>query len=241
MLNALFRYEKDKLLHSGRFVMPLLLLVGYIGIAYAIAPLSILDSFSICSLVVFMLMLSMGVMLGALREPAIEQTMLVKLPRPYYLYLGKVLLTAVVSLVFALVSALGPLLLHVLGGFNLFTRPVVFSDIAAGIVLFWLTGLCGGMLGLFANPRMLPGRKSAVLFSTLIGLLIIVKGALLKAAAALQYVLWLLPPIYDASVAYSAENYFSFTHAWPFLLWLAAYTVAEITMYVLIMRKRRFE
>ena len=241
MLSTLFRYEKDKLLHSGRFVLPLLLLFGYIGIAYAIAPLSILDSFSICTLVVFALMLAMGVMLGALSEPAIEQTMLVKLPRPYYLYLGKVLLAAAVSVVFALVAALGPLLQHVLGGFNLFTRPVVFSDIASGIVLFWLTGLSGGILGLLANPRILPGRTSAVLLSTLIGLLTIVKGALVRAISVLQYVLWLLPPVYDASVAYSAENYFSLSNTWPLLLWLAAYIIAEIAAYVLVMRARRFE
>lgn len=241
MLSALFRYEKDKLLHSGKFVLPLLLLIGYLGIAYAIAPLSILDSFSICALVVFALMLAMGVMLGTLNEPAIEQTMLVKLRRPYYLYLGKVLLAAAVSLVFALVAALGPLLLHVLDGFNLFTRPVVFSDIASGIVLFWLTGLCGGILGLLANPRILPGRKSAVLLSTLIGLLTIVKGALVKAIALLQYVLWLLPPVYDASAAYSAQDYFSLRHTWPLLLWLAAYIAAETAAYVIMMRTRRFE
>lgn len=241
MLSALFRYEKDKLLHSGKLVLPLLLLIGYIGIAYAIAPLSILDSFSICALVVFALMLAMGVMMGALSEPAIEQTMLIKLPRPYILYVGKVLLAAVVSLVFALIAALGPLLLHVLGGFNLFTRPVAFSDIASGIALFWLTGLCGGILGLLANPRILPGRKSAVLPSALIGLVIIVKGALIKAVAVLQYILWLLPPVYDASVAYSAQEYFSLAHVWPTLLWLAAYTAAEIVAYVLVMRIRRFE
>ncbi len=241
MLRALFRYENDKLLHSGRFVLPLLLLIGYIGIAYAIAPLSILDSFSICALVVFALMLATGVMLGALSEPAVEQTMLVKMPRPYFLYLAKVLLTAAVSLVFALIAALGPLLLHVLGGFNLFIRPVVFSDIASGIALFWLTGLCGGVLGLLANPRILPSRKSAVLLSATVGLIILVKGALVKALAALQYLLWILPPIYDASVAYSAGDYFNLAHAWPWLLWLAAYTAAEAAAYILLMRIRRFE
>jgi hypothetical protein len=137
----------------------------------------------------FALMLAMGVMLGALREPNIEQTMLVKLPRKSYLYLGKVLLITEIGLVFALISALGPLLLHVLGGSNLFNRPVVFSDIASGIALFWLTGLCGGVLGLLANPRILPGRRSAVLLSVLAGLLTIVKGALIRALAALKFAL----------------------------------------------------
>ena len=241
MLKAIYRYEMDKLLHSGRFVLPALLLLAYIGIAYAVAPLSILASFSICALVVFALMLAMGVMLGGLSEPVIEQTMFVKLRRKSYLYLGKALVIAVVALGFALVAALVPLLLHVLNGSRLFNRAVVFSDIVSGIALFWLMGLCGGALGLLANPRLLPGRKTAVLVSVLIGLLSIVKGALIRALAALRFALWLLPPVYDASVAYSAQDYFSLGHAWPSFLWLATYTAAEIAAFALIMRAKRFE
>jgi hypothetical protein len=241
MLKAVCRYEMDKLLHSGRFVLPALLLFAYIGIAYAVAPLSILDSFSICAVVVFALMLAMGVMLGALSEPVIEQTMFVKLRRKSYLYLGKALVMAVIALAFALVAALAPLLLHILNGSRLFHRAVALSDIASGIVLFWLTGLCGGALGLLANPRLLPGRKTAVLVSALVGLLAIVKGALIRALAALRFVLWLLPPVYDASAAYSAQEYFHLNHTWPSLLWLVAYTAAEIAAYALVMRAKRFE
>lgn len=241
MLKALYRYEKDKLLHSGKFVLPLLLLFGYIAIAYAVGPLNILDSFSICALVVFVLMLAMGAMLTALSEPMIEQTMLVKLPRKSYLHLGKVLVIATAAIVFALIAALGPLLLHVLAGSRLFSRAVVFSDIASGIALFFLMGLCGGTLGLLENPRILPGRKTAVLLGALAGLLAIIKGALIRALGALKFVLWLLPPVYDASVAYSAQYYFSFADTWPSLLWLAAYTAAEIVAYTLIMRLKRFE
>ncbi len=241
MLKALYRYEMDKLLHSGRFVLPGLLLFAFLGISYAIAPLDILDSFAICALVVFALMLSVGVMLGGLRALFIEQTMLVKLRRKAALYLGKVLAVAVVSLTFAFVSALAPLLVDALSGGHLFTRAIAFSDIASGLVLFWLAGLCGGMLGLLANPRLIRSRRFAVLFSALLGLLSIVKGALIKGSAAMKFVLWVLPPVYDASVACSAGETFSLGSAFAPLLWLAAYAAAETAAYVLLMRARRFE
>ena len=167
MLQAIYRYERDKLLHSGRFVLPVLLLLGYISAGYAVAPLNILSSFSVCALVVFALMVSMGVMLGALSEPMVEQTVFVKLRKPSVLYIGKALLLAAIALAFALMSTLLPLLLHVLSGSRLFNRPVVFSDIASGVVLFFLCGLSGGALGLFVNPRLLPRRRAAVLLGVL--------------------------------------------------------------------------
>ncbi len=241
MLKAIFRYERDKLLHSGRFVLPTLLLLGYIAAGYAIAPLNILSSFSICALILFALMLSMGVMLSTLSEPMVEQTMLIKLRHPSYLYLGKALLIAVLALVFALTAVLLPLLINLLNHSKLFIRPVVFSDIVSGLVLFWLTGFSGGMLGLLFNPRLLPGRKIAVLLSVLAGLIAIAKGGLIDALPALRYPLILLPPIYDACTAYSADLYFSLGHAWPPLLWLTAYSAAEITTYVFAMRAKRFE
>jgi hypothetical protein len=222
-------------------VLPALLLLCYIGAGYAIAPLNILSSFSICALVVFALMLSMGVMLGALSEPMVEQTMLVKLRRPSMLYMGKALLLTAVALVFALITAFLPLLLHVLGGSHLFYRPVVFSDIVSGIMLFFLCGLSGGALGLLVSPRLVPSRKAAVLLSALIGLIAVAKGALIHALPVLKYPLVLLPPIYDACAAAGAEPYFSLGHAWPAFLWLTAYAAAEIAAYVLAMRAKRFE
>ena len=53
MLKELFRFERDKYFHSSRMILPLILLFFYLGFAYSMAPQYVLDSFSICSLVVF--------------------------------------------------------------------------------------------------------------------------------------------------------------------------------------------
>jgi len=112
-----------------------------------------------------------------------------------------------------------PLLLNVLNGSRLFTRPWFFPILYRPCAVL-AGGLCGGALGLLFSPRLLPGRKAAVLLSALVGLLVIVKGALIRTLAALRFVLWVLPPVYNASVAYSTKTYFNFSHAWGALLWL---------------------
>lgn len=178
MLKAVYRYEKDKLLKSTKLIVPLLILFAYIGIAYSIAPLVILSSFSICSLVLFMLMISVGVMQDDISYSMVEQTILVKLRRKELFYLGKVALIAVVSIVFSLASVLLPLFIHVLRGSMLFSREIVISDILSGFVLFMLFGFCGGLIGLFTSHRIIPNRKTAIMLCIAFGLFAIIKGAL---------------------------------------------------------------
>jgi hypothetical protein len=240
-MRALYSFEKDKLLHSGRVIIPLLLLISYIGIAYAIGPLEILSSFSLCALVLFVLSLSVGVMTAGLSYPMIEQAMLVKLPRKHLFFFSRVLLMAALALVFGLVAVLGPLLIHVCSGSALFKRPVALADVLSGLVLFWLVSYSGGMAGLFASPRLIRSRRTSLLMGAAFGVLTVVKGALVKKATFLAYILWVLPPVHDLTVAYSADSYFHIGVAWPYFLWMVLYAAFETVAYVWIMTKRRFE
>lgn len=240
-MRALYAFEKDKLLRSGRLIIPLLLFISYIGIAYAIGPLAILSSFSLCALVVFVLSLSIGVMTADLRYPMIEQAMLVKLSRRHLFFLSRAVLMAVLALVFALVAVFAPLLIHVCSGSALFKRPVALADVLSGLALFWLASYSGGLAGLFASPRLIRGRRTSLLLGAAFGVLTVVKGALVKKAAFLAWVLWVLPPVHDLTVAYSADSYFQFGAVWMYFLWMAAYAAIGTAAYVWIMTRRRFE
>jgi len=240
-MKALYSFEKDKLLHSGRIIVPLLLMIGYIGIAYAVAPLDILSSFSIGALVVFILSLSVGIMDAGLSNPMIEQAMWVKLPVKRLFFLSRAVLMAAVALAFALLSTLAPLLIHLCNGSALFKRPVSLADMLSGFALFWLVSFSGGMAGQFTSPRLIRDRRMAILLGSAFGVLAVVKGALIKKAAWLVYLLWFLPPVYDLTAAYSADSVLVFSGVWPFFLWMALYAAAETVLYVWIMTKRRFE
>ena len=241
MLKAIYGFEKDKLLKSSRLIVPLLILFAYIGIAYAIAPLNVLSSFSICSLVLFILMVSVGIMEDSAGYAMIEQTILVRLRRKSLFYLGKVVLMAAVSLVFAAIAILAPVLIDLTRGGTLFSRGLVAADVLSGFVLFWLMGLCGGITGLFAHHRIISNRKVAILLCIAFALLAVIKGAMNTQAEALKYVTWVLPPVHDISVAYSKSDYFQFGAMWGYFLWLAGYIGVEVLAYVAILRKRGVE
>ena len=239
-MKALFAFEKDILLRSGRLVVPALLLVAYIGIAYAIAPLDILSSFSIGALVVFVLSLSAGVMTAGLSYPMIEQSMLVKRKRKASFFLSRALLMAAFATAFALVSVAGPLLIHFASGAALFKRPVAVADALSGLALFWLASYSGSMAGLFTSARLIRGRRTAILLSVAFCVLSVVKGALVKKAAFLAYILWILPPVHDLTVAYSADSALDFGAVWPYLLWMLCYTAVQTAVYAMLMTRRRF-
>lgn len=241
MLKAVCRFERDRILRSSKLMAPLLLLIAYIGIAYSMAPLSVPGSFGICSLAVFMLALSVGVMCDDLHIPAIDGTIFVKMRRAWYFYLAKALTMAWVSLVFSLVSVFAPLLIHVFTGSSLFDRAVVFSDIYSGLALLWLVAMSGGMAGLFASYRLIRGRKAAIALAALFGVLVIVKGAMNNAAEPLKFITWILPPVYDISTAYGANRYFDMGGMWMYFAWLTVYVAIEIVLYIRIMLKRGFE
>lgn len=240
-MKAMFSFEKDLLLHSGRLVVPMLLLVAYIGIAYAIAPLNILSSFSIGALVVFVLSLSVGVMSAGLSCPMIEQSIYVKLLNKLPYFFSRALLMAAIAAAFGLVSVAGPLLINFGTGGTLFKRPVTTTDALSGLVMFWLASYSGCMAGLFTSPRLIRGRRTSILLSAAFGVLTMVKGALVSKAAFLAYILWILPPVHDLTVHYSAESVLSFDVMWPYFLWMLLYAAAQTVLYVSLMSRRRFE
>ena len=240
-MKAIFAFEKDMLLRSGRLVVPALLLVAYIGIAYAIAPLDIHSSFSIGALVVFVLSLSAGVMAAGLSCPMIEQAMLVKLTRKAPFFISRVLLMAALAAAFALVSVAGPLLIHYSSGAALFKQPVTAADVLFGLALFWLASYCGGMAGLFTSSRLIRGRRMAILLSVAFCVLAVVKGVLVKKAAFLAFILWILPPVHDLTVAYSANSASDFNNIIPSFLWMLLYAAVQTAVYVVLMTRRRFE
>lgn len=209
-MKALFAFEKDLLLRSGR-------------------------------LVVFVLSLSVGVMSAGLSCPMIEQSIYVKLWRKLPYFFSRPLLMAAISAAFALVSVVCPLLIHFGTGGTLFKRPVTAADTLSGLLLFWLASYSGGMSGLFTSSRLIHGRRTSILLSAAFGVLTVVKGALVSKAAFLAYLLWILPPIHDLTVQYSAENVLRFNIIWPYFLWMLLYAAGQTAIYVSLMSRRRFE
>lgn len=241
MLKSIISYERNKIFHSSKLIIPILILLVYFGAAYAYAPLNILNSFSFSSLVVYFFMLSVGIMNDDLSYPMIDQSIIVKMKHRSFFYLGKVFLIVFIGFVLSLISVGIPLIIDAAINNSLFTRSVVPSDVISGVVLFWLIGISGGVSGLYANNRIYSNRKVAVTLSVLFGVYVIIEGPVIKQLPMLVFFQWLFPPVYELSAVYSKNTYFDFSSTMVFFLWIAVYIVIEIVLYVFIMLKRKFE
>lgn len=240
MLKAAYKFEKDKLFHSSKIVVPILFLVTYTGCSYTIGPLEILGSFSAAASIVFALMVSIGVIYGNMNYNMIDQTIFVKLPKKEHFYFGKIILMAEMSMYFGLFSVFIPVIIHFCGGW-LFKRSIEFSDIFSGIFLLWLIGISGGLLGLLANQRIIREKKYAILLCTFLSIVTIVKEPINREFIVAKFFTWLLPPVYDLSFFYSKGAYFQFSSTWIYFLWMSIYITIEIILYVKVMLKIGFE
>jgi len=241
MLKAIYKFEKDKLIHSSKMVVPFILLITYISCSYTVAPLEILSSFGAASSVVFAIMVSIGVMYGDMNYQMIDQTIFAKLPKKEYFYLGKIMIMAEMSMVFALLSVFIPVVIHVCSGFALFKRSIVFSDICSGIMLFWFIGMSGSLVGLIANQRIIKQRKNAILLCTFLTIVAIVKEPINSKFTIAKFLTWLLPPVYNLNVFYCKDTYFQLSKTWIYFLWITVYIIIEIIVYIKIMLNKGFE
>ena len=240
MLKAIYKLEKDKLFHSSKIVVPILFLVTYTGCSYTVGPSQILSSFSAAASIVFALMVSIGVIYGNMNYNMIDQAIFVKLPKKEHFYFGKIILMAEMSMYFGLFSIFIPVIIHVCGGW-LFKRSAEFSDIFSGILLFWLIGMSGGLLGLIANQRIIKERKYAILLCTFLSIVAIVKEPINREFIVAKFFTWLLPPVYDLSFFYSKDTFFHFSSTWVYFIWMSIYIIIEIILYVKVMLKLGFE
>lgn len=240
-IKNLVRLERDQYLHSTRMLFPFILYAGYLVIAYNVAPQNILDSFSVCSLMVFICMLAIGVMYDEISSDMIEQAVLVKMEQGYILYLAKVLFLSIVSCLLATLSIIYPVVIHLINGSSFFTRNFVISDILSGFFLFFLTGTSGALLGLFVNKRVIHKRSIGILIAFFLAFAIIVKGSINEEFAFTQLITWVFPPVYNLSISYSLGDYFSLNETIFNYIWLLVYCILEGGGYIWLMTKLRME
>lgn len=238
---AIYRYEWKRLWQSNKLTAPFVILLVWIFVADTIAPLSILSTFSICSLVLFFIMVIAGLKYGELDGRMTDQCIYARIDRKHKFYLARVLVMATVAAGMTVIAEGLPLLLHLINNFSLFDRPVVESDILSGMLLFFLTGLCGGTAGIFINARICSRREIAMLIAPLFAIASCVKIAIVSEVPILKYVLWILPPISDLGASYCQDTFFSMQSSGPYFLWLVAYIIVLTAAYDAIMIRRAFE
>lgn len=238
---AVYKYEMEKLFKSRKWLLPLILFMMYLGMSYSVGPLEILSSLGICSFIVFILVLAVMFMCDDIHYQTMDQTIFIRLSNKNCFYLGKVLLTGFVSIVAAGIGILVPVFVYVINGESFFTTPFTLEYGIFGLLLFVLSGFCGGMTALLLNSRLISKKEASVILCILITLLTIVKGGLHDKYPITRAFSWILPPVYDLSVAFSRAENSLWKETGIYFFWIVAYVFIQIVFYIWIMKRKRFE
>lgn len=238
MLRSLVRFERGKYLSSNKLTFLSLIFIACLGIAYSMGPQRILTSFAVCALLIFLLMIAVGVIYDNVNGEMVEQALLVKFERKYIYYLARIMTFIIFSMVFAVLGIIVPVLVHCFNGFTFFTRNFQISDILSGFVLFTLSGLCGGVIGLFFNKRFFKQRFMAIVAACLVGIACLVKGELIALAPVMVIFKWLMPPLYELNASYGQGEYFLIGQSLVYFIWFIMYIVILSFVYIAIMIKK---
>lgn len=242
MLRGLVGFEKDKVIHSSKMVVPFLVFFLIVAIENASAgPKKILVQYSIFSLAIFMVMIAVGLIYNDIKTPMIDQAVIVKLKTKWHYYVAKVVVILIISCMLTAMGLIIPNFMNLMNGGNHFDRPVVLMDNVSGFILLFLSGVCGGVSGLIFNSKIIASRGKAIMSVTLLGLISIVKNSILQDVDFWKYFSWLLPPVSDISIWYCKEIWFSFSNIAFLWLWLGAYIVVITCLYIISMKNKGFD
>ena len=239
-LSAITIFEYKKMLLSGKWSMPLILLIAYLAMTYTMAPAGVLNTFSVSSYVFFLIMLSFSILADSIDAEMINQSILAKCREHIEtFYLAKLLAIFIYTIIGSGIAMLVPVIRYIISGTNFFIRPVSIADVAIGLILHILLGMTGAVFGLILNSRVIKKRQVAVGIAVLFGIICIVKDAIISDFHLLQYLLWILPPVSNIVKKFGEASFFN-SSLLPLIAWGIVYLLIEIIIYVRSMKKLKF-
>jgi hypothetical protein len=178
-------------LRAGKIILPLLLLIGYPLIFYAIAPVDVVSSFALSATVAFAVSAWIGLSRAWGEEPILVQILWVKSGVLRFLWAQEIVTLLVCAACGAFLVAFPALWSLFRRG--LFVRPLEARDALSALCAHLAASVAGGGFGGLFHPRLVRDRKIAYLaciFLSLLGLTGGIMGLPVPLRAA-------LPPLYD--------------------------------------------
>lgn len=192
----LVRFNMALFFKSPRFVVPLLaeiilLFVMYYGNngKYDIsAVLFITVFFSFC------LMLWVGNIIISLKNERLEQILLLRTDK-YALSISELLFVAALSFLVTIVCYVIPMTVNYIGNGCLIKQHIQVYNVLCTLMIVWLGGIIGGVIGSLFHNNIVKDRKTVVLTTILIAILTLSREAIVAQVNWAKYILFMLPPL----------------------------------------------
>lgn len=192
----LVRFNMALFFKSSRFVVPLLAEIIFLFVMYygnngkydISAVLFITVFFSFC------LMLWVGNSIISLKNERLEQILLLRTDK-YALSISELLFVAALSFLVTIVCYVIPMTVNYIGNGCLIKQHIQVYNVLCTLMIVWLGGIIGGVIGSLFHNNIVKDRKTVVLTTILIAILTLSREAIVAQVNWAKYMLFMLPPL----------------------------------------------
>ena len=192
----LVRFNMALFFKSPRFVVPLLAEIIFLFVMYygnngkydISAVLFITVFFSFC------LMLWVGNIIISLKNERLEQILLLRTDK-YALSISELLFVAALSFLVTIVCYVIPMTVNYIGNGCLIKQHIQVYNVLCTLMIVWLGGIIGGVIGSLFHNNIVKDRKTVVLTTILIAILTLSREAIVAQVNWAKYILFMLPPL----------------------------------------------
>lgn len=236
----MIRYQYKQYMMSARWVMPLIVLLGPLGMMYSLPPVGIVDSFSITGVFLFIIMVWIGKTIQGVEPEVSEQVMILRLKSERKYYLCHIIFIMCICVVVTGISIVVPIFIHIWSGNALLSRQLIWSDFVGGGLLMFVCSFIGGMVGELFHIRIIKNKKVGIGLTFFIALLAVCRNGVIAEFVTMKYILWVIPPISDVVSWFTNESYFNMGEVMRGFILLLIYGVVMAVMKVELLRRVKF-
>ena len=236
----MIRYQYRQYMMSGKCVMPLIVLLGILGLMYSVAPVEIVDSFPITGIFLFVIMAWIGKTMQGVEPEVSEQVMILRLKSDRKYYLCQIIFMMCICAAVTGISIVVPVFIHMRSGNVLLSRQLIWSDFVGGGLLIFACSFTGGMAGELFHIRVIKNRNLGIGLTFFITLLAVCRNGVIADYAFMKYSLWVVPPISDVVSWFTNENFFNMGEVMRGFILLLIYGVVMAVVKVELLRRVKF-
>lgn len=203
-------YRKQVLLSSGKWIAPAFVYVAVVYTLYSTKPQEYISDAIVSALILSYIMLWISFSYLYSEDLVSEQVLYCNLNRDKTKYYGsKIIFLYLIAFLMSLLGAIYPILQHVINGFSLFQRNVVFSDFIGSLMLHLLLSSVFISIAYLLQPRIMRERNVATFLMIMIAVISLCKNEIIADFPISKYILFVFLPVCSISKYFKGIDYFT--------------------------------
>lgn len=205
------KFQLKIYLISNKILVPFILLIAYLYFDYNHKPIDLVGNYNVSAVVCFYLMFWIGIVYNDVTDITTEQLLILKLQSHRKYYLCNEVVLCILAGIFSMIVIGYSFLANLANAFDLFINGIDVMNVIYGLILHFVSALCGAMVGSLFQYRIFKDKKTMMCIAFVVAIIAIAKDLVIKALAVFKYVVWIFPPIADFIGLFRIATDFTFT------------------------------